>query len=148
MKALTGKWLTMLPQPNKKVLTVIDVFITPKFELAVWSKNGPSGPDATLVIAEWEHGERIGISSTFEYVSERKNTFQEVTTKEETRKKILDEVSDLSVVGTLFSGQSYPHHMVTRQSTGTNQSPEFLKRRTLTQHDPASHQHQNLSTHV
>ena len=54
----------------------------------------------------------------------------------------------MSFPGTQFDRQPHTHHMVTRQTTKTNQIPEFLTGRNLTPLDPPSHQHQNLSTQV
>ena len=54
----------------------------------------------------------------------------------------------MSVPETHFNRQAHTHHIVTGQTTQTNQIPEFLTRRILTPRHPPSHQNQNLSTQV
>ena len=61
---------------------------------------------------------------------------------------IPDEASEFSVPETRFDRQLHTHHMVTGQTTQTNQLPEFLTGGTFTPCQPPSHQHQNLSTQV
>ena len=67
---------------------------------------------------------------------------------DETRNNIPDEVTELWVPETRFDRQAHTHHMVTGQTTRTNQIPEFLSGRILTPRNLPSHQHQNLSTQV
>ena len=62
----------------------IDDIITPRIELAVRSINAPSRRDAASVSANSERGECIGITASFEYVSERDNTFIELNGNDET----------------------------------------------------------------
>ena len=63
----------------------------------------------------------------------------------ETRINIAEEVSELLVPGTHFDRQPYSHHMVTGQTTQTNQ---FFTGRILALRHPPSQQHRNLSTQV
>ena len=92
------------------ILTAIDSIITPRIELAIWSKNASSGRDATSVTASSERGERVGITASFENVSERNSTLHVLNTIDETRNNIPDEVSELSVRGTHFDRQPHTHH--------------------------------------
>ena len=64
------------------ILTAIDSVITPKIELAVRSINASSGQDATNVTANSELGEHIGITASFENVSERNNIVHVVNTND------------------------------------------------------------------
>ena len=130
------------------ISTAIDSFVAPKTELPITSINAPSGGDATRVVANSERGEQIGITARFENVSEKDNTLQVLNVIDETWNKIPVEISELSVPGTLYDRQSHTHHMVTGQTAQTNQIPEFLTVRILTQRNQTSHQHQNLSTQV
>ena len=66
-------------------LNAIDNIITPRIELAVRSVNVSSGRDAASITANSERGERIGITASFENVSERSNTFHELNANDETR---------------------------------------------------------------
>ena len=52
-------------------------------------------------------GEHIGITAPFENVSKRNNTLHVLNTNDETRNKIPDELSELSVPDTHFDRQ--PH---------------------------------------
>ena len=54
----------------------------------------------------------------------------------------------MSVPETRFDRQIHTHHMVTGQTSQTNQIPEFLTGRILTPRISPSHRHQNLSTQV
>ena len=54
----------------------------------------------------------------------------------------------MSVPETHYDRQSHTHHMVTGQTTQTNQFPEFLTGLIQTPRNPSSHQYQNLSTQV
>ena len=54
----------------------------------------------------------------------------------------------MSVPETHFDRQAQTHHIVTGQTTQTNQFPEFLTGRIVTPRNPPSHQYQNLSTQV
>ena len=87
------------------ILTAAVNNFTPKFELAVKSKNASSERDATSVTANSDRGEGIGISAFFENVFERNNTFHELNANEETRRNIPDKVSELSVPRSHFDWQ-------------------------------------------
>ena len=92
------------------ILTAIDTIFTPKIELAIRSINASSGRDATIVMVSSERGEIIGITAPFENVSERNNTLHVLNTYDETRNKIPDEVSELSVPDTHSDRQPHTHH--------------------------------------
>ena len=89
---------------------MIDNFIAPRIELAVRSINASSGQKDTSVTANLESGERVGIIACIENVSERNNTLHVLSTNDETRRNIPDEVCELSVPGTHFDRQSHSHH--------------------------------------
>ena len=89
-------------------LTVIGCIVTPKIELAIRSINATSGRDATSVTANLERREHIGITASF--VSEKNNTLHVLSTNEETRNNIPDEVSELLVPGAPSDRQSHTHH--------------------------------------
>ena len=93
------------------ILTAIDSINTPRIELATRSINASSRRDATSFIANSEHGEHIGIAAPFKNVSERNNTLHVLNMNDETRNKISDEVSELSVPDTLFDRQPHTHHI-------------------------------------
>ena len=76
------------------------------------------------------------------------NNYQMSIVDDETRHNIPGEASELSVHVTHSDRQLHTHHMVTGQTTQTNQFPEFLTGRNLTPRNPPSHQYQNLSTQV
>ena len=84
--------------------------VTPKIELAIWLINASSGRDATSVMASSERGENIGITAPFENVSERNITLHVLNTKDETRNKTPDKVSEFMVPDTHFDRQSHTHH--------------------------------------
>ena len=65
-----------------------------------------------------------------------------------TRYNIPDEVSELSVPETRYDRQTHTHHIVTGQTTQTNQITEFLTGRILTTRNPPSHHQQKLSTQL
>ena len=65
-------------------LTTIDNIITPVIELAVRSVNASSGLNAINITANLERGRRIGITASFENVSERINTLHVLNTIDET----------------------------------------------------------------
>ena len=69
------------------------VIVTYKIVLAFRSINASSGRDATSVMAGSERGEHIVVTAFFENVSEKNNTLHEFNSNDETRNKILDEVS-------------------------------------------------------
>ena len=91
-------------------LTAIDNFFAPRFELAVRSINASSGQDAASVTGNSELEEGIGITASFENVSESNNTFDHSNANCETRGNTPSEVSDKSVSRTHFDRQSRTHH--------------------------------------
>ena len=129
------------------VLTAIESIVAPKIELAIRSINASSGRDVTSVIANLEQGEHVGINAPFENASGN-NILHASNVNDETRHNIPDKVSELSVPETHFDRQAHTHHMVTGQTTQTNQISEFLTGRILTPRNPPSHHYQNLSTQV
>ena len=130
------------------ILTAIENIVAPKIELAIRSINASSGQDVTSASATSERREYIGSNVPFENASENNNTLGVTNVNDETRHNISDEVSELSVPETHFDRQAHTHHMVTGQTAQTNQFPEFLTGRIVTQWNPPSHQYQNLSTQV
>ena len=92
------------------MLAAIDSFDAPKIEFAIRSINASSLQDTTSVTANSENGEHIGISASFENVSEKNNTLHVFNTNDETPYNIPDEVSELSVPGTHFDQQPHTHH--------------------------------------
>ena len=141
------------------ILAAIDNIVAPKIELAIRSINASSGRDVTIVTANSELGERVGINVSFENSSENNDILRGSNVNDETRQNIPDEVSELSVPETRFDRQPHTHHMVTGPSNPThhmvtgqtaqpNQIPEFLTGRIVTPRNPPSHQYQDLSTQV
>ena len=130
------------------ILTAIDNIVVPKIELAVRSVNASSGRDVTCVSANSERREHAGINTSSEHASGNNNTLGIWNITDETPHNIPDEASELSVPETHFDRQAHSHHMVTGQTTQTNQFPEFLTGCILTPRNPPSHQYQNLSTLV
>ena len=130
------------------ILTAINNIVAPKIELAIRSINGSSGQDATCVAANFECREHLGIIVSFENAFGNNNVQQASNGNDETRNNIPDEVSELLFSGTHFDRRTHTHHMVTGQTTRTNQTPEFLTGRILTPRNPPSQQHQNLTTQV
>ena len=87
--------------PNAK-LTAFDTIVAPKIESAISSINASPGRDATSVTANSERGEHIGFTALFENVSKRNNILHMLSTNDETRENVLDEVSELLVLGSRF----------------------------------------------
>ena len=58
------------------VLTAIDNIVAPKIELAIRSKNASSGRDVTIVTANSERGEHVGIIASFENASGNNNMYR------------------------------------------------------------------------
>ena len=79
------------------ILTAIDNIVAPKIELAVRSINASSGLDATIVTANSEYREHIGIKAPSENASGNKKVRQVSNVNDETRHNISDDVSELSV---------------------------------------------------
>ena len=130
------------------ILTAIENIVAPKIELAIRLINASSGRDATSVSTNSEHREHVGIKASFENASKNNGTLDVSNVNDETRHNNPDEVSELSVPETHFNRQARTHHIVTGQTTQTNQFPEFLRGRIVTLSNPTSHQYQNLSTQV
>ena len=101
---------TVKDRIQNAILTAIDSIVAPEIELATRSINASSGRDATSITANSECGEHIGITVPFENVSEKNNTLHVLSTNDETRNNITDEVSELSVTGTHFDRQPHTHH--------------------------------------
>ena len=92
------------------ILTAIDNIVTPKIELAIRSVNASSGRDVTIVSANSERRERVGINASFENASRSNDTLDVSNVNGETRHNIPDEVSELSVPETHFDRQAHTHH--------------------------------------
>ena len=129
-------------------LTAIDKIVAPKIELAIRSINASSGMGATIVAANSERGEHVGINTSIEKASKNNSIPHVSNVNDESRHKVPDEVSESSVPETRFDRQAHTHHMVTGQTARTNQILEFLTGRVLTPRSPSSHQYQKLSTQV
>ena len=128
--------------------TPIESIVAPKNELSIRSINESSGRDVSSVTANSERGEPVGINASFENASGNNNILPVSNVNDETRHDIPDEVSELSCPETRFDRHTHTHHMVTAQTTQTNQIPGFLTGRILTPCNPPSHQQQNLSTQI
>ena len=92
------------------ILTAIDSIVAPKIDLAIRSINASSGRDATSVTVLSERGEQIGITAPFGNASENNIVLHISNMNDETRNNIPDKISELSVPGTRFHGQSHIHH--------------------------------------
>ena len=92
------------------ILTAFDSFVAPKIEWAIRSINASSGRNTTNVTADSERREHSGITAIFENVPERNNTTHVLNTNDETRNKIPDWVSELTVPDTHFDRQPHTHH--------------------------------------
>ena len=114
MKGLTGKWVVLLtqskPESKTHILSLFDSIVAPKIGLALRSINASLGRVEIIVTANSERGDHIRITTPFENVSERNNTLHMLSTNDETRKKLQDKVSELSVPGTHFDRQPHAHH--------------------------------------
>ena len=95
---------TVQDRIQNAILTTNNNTVTPRIELVVRLINASSGRDAASVTEILELGERIGITASFENVSERNITFHELSRND------LDEASELSVPRTNFDRQSHTHH--------------------------------------
>ena len=93
-------------------LIAIDSIATPKTGIAIRSTNASSGQDATSVSANSQRGERIGITAPFENASENNNVLHISNVNDETRKYILDEVSESLVQETRIDRQTHAHHVI------------------------------------
>ena len=126
-------------------LTAIDDIVAPKIALAIRSINASSGQDVTSVFANSERGEHVGINAFFGNASGNNNILHALNVNNETQHKNPDEVCEFSVPETQFDRQAHTRHMLTGQTTQTNQFLEFLTGRILKPRNPPSHQYQNLS---
>ena len=88
-------------------LTAIDNIVDPKIELPIRSINASRGRDVTSVNANSERGEHVGIDAFFENASGNNNIPHASNLNDETRHKIPDEVSELSVPETRFDQQAH-----------------------------------------
>ena len=79
---------------NPRNLTAINNIIIPWIELPVRSINASSGRDVASVTANSERGERIGITVSYDNVSEKSNTFHELNKTDETQGNIPDDISE------------------------------------------------------
>ena len=95
---------------QKEILTAINSIVARKIELAIRSIKASFGRDATSVTANSPRGEHSGIAAPFENVSEKNNTLHVLNANDETRNKIPDELSELSVPNTQFDQQPHTHH--------------------------------------
>ena len=92
------------------ILTAIDNIVAPIIDLAIRSINASSGRDVTSVTANSERGEHAGINASFENTSGNNNLLHILNVNDQTRHKIPDEVSELSVPETHFDRQAHTHH--------------------------------------
>ena len=83
---------TVEDRSQNAILTAFEIIFTPRIELAVRSLNASSGGDATSVTAISQHGERVGITASFENLSQKKKTIHLLNTNDEIRRDIPDEV--------------------------------------------------------
>ena len=93
-------------------LTAIDNIVAPKIELVIRSINASSGRDVTSVAAKSERGERLGVNASFGNASGNNDELHVSDVNDETRHKIPDEVSELSVPETHFDRQAHTHHSI------------------------------------
>ena len=91
------------------VLTAIDSIVAPKTEWAIRLTNASTGQDARIFTASSEREEQIGITAPLEDVSEKSNTLHVLNVNEETRNKIPDEASELSVPDAHFDWKPHTH---------------------------------------
>ena len=70
------------------ILTAIDYIVAPKIELAIRSVNESSGRVVTIVVANLERGEHLGINASFENASGNNNTLGVSNVYDEARHNI------------------------------------------------------------
>ena len=107
-------------------LTAIYSNFTPKLELEFTSISSSSGRDATSVMANSDRREHIGISASFENVSEKNNTLHVIITNDENRNVISDKVSELSVPGTPYDLQPHTRHSSDNWVFRSNMFPRLM----------------------
>ena len=112
------------------------------------STSASSGRDATSVLAISERDEHKGFSASFENVSEKNKTLQELHTNIESLRIYPGEVIDFLVPWRQFEQQPHTRHMMKGETAPTNQNPEFHRGRIVTPRGPPSHQHQNMPTQI
>ena len=130
------------------ILTAIVNIVAPKIDLAIRSLNASSRQDNVSVAANSEPGEHVGINASFGNASGSNKILHVSNVNDETRINIPNEIGELSVPETRFDRQTHIHHMVTGQTTQTNQVPEFPTGFILTPRNLPSPQHQILSTQL
>ena len=113
------------------ILTAIDNIVAPKIELAVRSINASFGRDLTSVSANSEGREHSGTNPLFENASENNSTLGVTNINDETRHNIQDEVSELSVPGTLFDRQSHTHHSGLRRNSRVLRGAQQMCRKSV-----------------
>ena len=94
------------------IWNAIDNIVASKIELAIRSINASSGRDVISVSANSERREYVWINTSFENASGNNNILHISNMNNDTRQKIPDEVSELSVPGTHFDRQAHTHHNV------------------------------------
>ena len=137
-----------LEDKKTAILTATDSIVAPKLQFAVRSKKHVLWRRSDHCHGKFGTWEHIGITTTFENVSERNNTLHVLSTNDETGNSTPDEVSEWLPPGTPFDRQPHTHHMVTGQTIHINQIVDFLTGRNLKPGNPPSHQHQISSTQV
>ena len=105
---------TVEDRTQSSILTARDTITNPGIELVTRSKNASYERYTTSVMASPKRGEHIGITVPPENVSEGKNTLHVSKINDETRNKIQDKVSELSVLGASFDREPQTHHRIIR----------------------------------
>ena len=90
------------------------VFFAPEIESAIISLNASFGRDTTSVKANSERGEHIRNTAPFEKATGNNIVLGKSNVNDETRNKIPNEVSDLSVQETRFDRQPHTHQSARR----------------------------------
>ena len=90
---------------QKANLAAMDTIIPPMIGLAVRSLNVSSGWDATSVTANSGRREQLGITASFEKLSDRNITVHEFNVNDETYVYVSDEVSEFPVPRIRFDGR-------------------------------------------
>ena len=90
--------------------TAMNNFVITRIWSAVRSLNASSGQDVASIVAISERGEQIGITVSFENLSDKNITFHESNIVNETRGYSSTESSKFPVPKTHFDGQSHTHH--------------------------------------
>ena len=91
-------------------LAAVENFITLRVESAVRSTNASSGRNAANVAANLERGEQVGITTCFENISDRIDTFHKLNMTVETRGCNPNEVSESLDPRTYFDRQPHTHY--------------------------------------